>query len=228
MKISPKLKRYLKGSLLTLLALTLLGTAAILSLSFYVQQSSKGQILSPQAAADLDDVDCILVLGCSVRGGQPSIMLKSRLDCGISLYDLGVSDRLLMSGDHGQDSYNEVIVMKNYALQANVPSEHVFMDHAGFSTYESMYRARDIFQAKKIVIVTQKYHLYRAIYIAEALGLEAYGVEAAPRDDSMQAQRDFREILARSKDVLYTLFTPKPTYLGEAIPVSGDGNVTDS
>ena len=228
MKISPKVKRYLKRSLLILLVLILLGTATILSLSFYVQQSTKGQILSPQDAALLADVDCILVLGCSVRGDQPSIMLKSRLECGVSLYDLGVSDKLLMSGDHGQEDYNEVVVMKNYALQANVPSENVFMDHAGFSTYESMYRARDIFHAEKIVIVTQKYHLYRAIYIAEALGLEAYGVEAAPREDSMQVHRDFREVLARSKDVLYTIFTPAPTYLGEAIPVSGDGNVTDS
>lgn len=103
-------------------------------------------------------------------------MLEDRLKQGIKLYELGASDRLLMSGDHGRKEYDEVNVMKKFAIDAGVPSEHIFMDHAGFSTYESLYRARDIFQADRIIIVTQKYHLYRAMYIAEKLGLEAYGV----------------------------------------------------
>ena len=101
------------------------------------------------------------------------------------------------------------------------------MDHAGFSTYESMYRARDIFGAKRIIIVTQEYHLYRALYDAESLGLEAYGVAADGRRYSGQLYRDFREILARGKDFFYGIVQPRPTYLGETIPLSGNGDVTN-
>ena len=117
--------------------------------------------------------------------------------------------------------------MKTFAVDAGIASEHVFMDHAGFSTYESMYRAKEIFQAKKIIIVTQEYHLYRAIYIAESLGLEAYGVAADYRAYTGQTKRDLREILARVKDFGTSLFQPEPTYLGEAIPIWGDGNLTN-
>lgn len=81
-----------------------------------------------------------------------------------------------MSGDHSSDEYNEVAVMKSYAIKSGVPSSDIFLDHAGFSTYDSLIRARDIFQAKKVIIVTQDYHLYRALYIAQSLGLEASGV----------------------------------------------------
>ena len=101
------------------------------------------------------------------------------------------------------------------------------MDHAGFSTYESIYRAKDIFQAKKVVIVTQKYHLYRALYIANRLGLEAYGVGADPRQYVGATYREIREILARDKDFIKCIFKPEPTYLGDTIPVSGNGDITN-
>jgi vancomycin permeability regulator SanA len=100
------------------------------------------------------------------------------------------------------------------------------MDHAGFSTYECMYRAKEIFAAKKIVIVTQKYHLYRALYIAEQMGIEAYGVSADYRGYLNQEARDLREVLARVKDFAMCIFKPEPTYLGETIPVWGDGELT--
>jgi vancomycin permeability regulator SanA len=101
------------------------------------------------------------------------------------------------------------------------------MDHAGFSTYESIYRAKDIFQAKKIIIVSQKYHLYRALYIANALGIEAYGVHADYRNYAGQAGFDIREVLARNKDFFTSIFKPEPTYRGEAIPIWGDGDLTN-
>lgn len=154
-------------------------------------------------------------------------MLEDRLLQGIELYKDGVSDKLLMSGDHGRKNYDEVNVMKNFAIDRGIASENVFMDHAGFSTYESMYRARDIFNAEKILIVTQDYHLYRAIYDARRLGLDAYGVASNPRIYSGQIFRDIREILARNKDFVYTIFKPEPTYLGEVIPVWGNGNDTN-
>ena len=186
------------------------------------------RILTEEEAKSLSDVDCILVLGCGVRpDGTPSHMLEDRLKRGVSLYDNGVAPKILMSGDHGQDDYDEVNTMKDYALGEGVPTEDVFMDHAGFSTYESMYRAKEIFQAEKIVIVTQQYHLYRAVYIAEQLGLEAWGVNCDYRTYSGQFMRDVREVLARVKDFGMCILTPEPTYMGEVIPVQGDGRLTD-
>ncbi len=211
-----------------LVCLGILGIIGIFTINAIVKCSVKDQILSPEDAANLTDVDCILVLGCGVRAdGTPSDMLHDRLRRGVELYDLGAAPKLLMTGDHGRDGYDEVDAMKSFAVTAGVASEHVFMDHAGFSTYESMYRARDIFQAKKIIIVTQGYHLYRALYIAESLGLEAYGVSADYRNYTGQVVRDVREILARVKDFGTSLFQPKPTYLGNAIPIWGDGNLTN-
>ena len=202
--------------------------ALVFCINGYVVQSAKGKLLSVDEAAKLQNVDCILVLGCGVRSdGTPSAMLEDRLKQAITLYTNGAAPKLLMSGDHGQKDYDEVNTMKNYALQAGIPSQDIFMDHAGFSTYESVYRAKSIFQAKKILIVTQEYHLHRALHIAKALGVEAYGVSADLRDYSGQFYRDVREILARNKDFLTGIFKPKPTYLGEAIPVWGDGNITN-
>ena len=117
--------------------------------------------------------------------------------------------------------------MKNFAIDKGVPSEDIFMDHAGFSTYESIYRAKEVFEAKKVVIVTQEYHLYRALYISNQLGVEAYGVNSDPRRYVGEAYREVREILARNKDFFSCIFKPKPKYLGEAIPVSGSGDLTN-
>ena len=117
--------------------------------------------------------------------------------------------------------------MNQVAIDAGIPSSDVVMDHAGFSTYESIYRAKEIFGAEKVIIVTQEYHLYRALYIAEKLGLEAYGVDADYHSYRGQITRDVREILARCKDFASIIFKPEPTYLGEKIPISGNGDLTN-
>ena len=223
-----KLCRTLLICLVILLGLGILGAGVVFGINGYVVNSTRDQLLSPEAAALLEDVDCILVLGCKVKSdGEPSAMLEDRLRRSVELYYSDAAPKLLMSGDHGTVPYNEVQAMKQYALDHNVPPADIFMDHAGFSTYESIYRARDIFQAKKIIIVTQEYHLYRALYIANALGIEAYGVNADYRNYSGQFARDIREILARNKDFLTSIFQPEPTYRGEAIPIWGDGNLTN-
>ncbi len=210
------------------LVLALLGIVALFSVNAYVKNTTKDLIITSEEASKLDDVSCIIVLGCQVwDDGTPSGMLSDRLDRGIELYKLGVSPKIIMSGDHGRTDYDEVNAMKQYAIDAGVPSEDVFMDHAGFSTYETMYRAKEIFGAQNVVIVTQEYHLYRSIYIAEKLGLKAYGVSSDIHTYSGQNVRECREILARFKDFMTTLFKPEPTFLGEAIPVSGNGNVTN-
>ena len=211
-----------------LMGLAVLGVATVFGLSAMVKSTTKNQILSVEEAAALQDVDCILVLGCGVHDdGSPSDMLHDRLRRSVELYEAGAAPKLLMSGDHGRQGYDEVDAMKTFAVDAGIPSENVFMDHAGFSTYESMVRAKEIFQAKKIIIVTQEYHLYRAIYIAQQLGMEAYGVSSNYRRYRNQDDMNTREVLARAKDVFSCIFWPEPTYLGETIPVWGDGNLTN-
>lgn len=222
--IAGRLKIWLKAAVI----LGILGMEAVMAVNIFMMLRVKDRIVKPGDPALSQKADCIMILGCGVKkDGSPTGMLKDRLDEGIRLYQQGVSDRLLMSGDHGRKDYDEVNRMKEYALERGVPSEAVFMDHAGFSTYESMYRARDIFQVKRIVVVTQKYHMYRALYVASAMGLEAYGVASDPQPYGGQLSRDIRELLARPKDLLYTLFKPEPTYLGEVIPVSGNGDATN-
>ena len=172
--------------------------------------------------------DCILVLGCGLRpDGEPTQMLKDRLDEAVALYKQGMAPKLLMSGDHGRVQYDEVNKMKEYAMAQGIPSEDIFMDHAGFSTYESAYRAKEIFQVQSMIVVTQQYHLYRAVYDGNSLGIDTWGVPAKKVRYGGQTRRDLREVLARNKDLFYCMIKPEPTYLGEAIPVSGNGNVTN-
>lgn len=226
MKLKFKFK-YIIKAITALVFLGIIGVLLLASINIYMKQAVSDNIISEQEAATLN-ADCILILGAGVySNGSPSPMLQDRMLQGIKLYEKGASKKLLMSGDHGRVQYDEVNVMKQFAIDKGIPSEDVFMDHAGFSTYESIYRARDIFQAKKIIIITQDYHLYRALYISKELGLDAYGVAANLGTYGGQRSRDLREVLARAKDFTYCLVKPKPTFLGEAIPVSGNGDLTN-
>ena len=223
-----KVKKFLKTAFIVLLCLAVLGTATLFIINGHVKASTKDRILTVPKAVELEDVDCIIILGCQVKDdGSLSDMLRDRLMRGLEVYEAGAAPKLLMSGDHGREEYDEVGAMKNYAIENGVPSENIFMDHAGFSTYETVYRAKEIFQADKVIIVTQEYHLYRALYIAEQLGVEAYGVSSDLNRYAGQSMRDFREVLARCKDWVMCIFKPEPTYLGEAIPVSGNGDITN-
>ena len=217
------MKKVLKYGIIVIVVIAII----VLGINFYVRISTHKQIITGNEYLNLSDIDCIIILGAGIWGDKPSPMLEDRLQEGINLYQNGVSDKIIMSGDHGRKEYDEVNIMKNYAIEKGMPSENIFMDHAGFSTYESIYRAKDIFQAKKVVIVTQKYHLYRALYIANRLGLEAYGVGADPRQYVGATYREIREVLARDKDFIKCIFKPEPTYLGDTIPVSGNGDITN-
>lgn len=215
-------KWFLISSILVIVLFT-----TIISISQYVKVTGMSSIIE---AKDAEEVDAILILGARVfSNGDVSLMLKDRLTVGYELYEQKCSDKIIVSGDHGTKNYDEVNTMKAYLLDRGVPAEDVFMDHAGFSTYESIYRVRDIFQVNKVIIVTQEYHLMRALFIAKQLGLEAYGVASDIHVyNGVMLKSEIREIAARNKDfVLAKFLQPEPTYLGDVIPVSGDGRQTD-
>ena len=222
-----KKMKWVKRGFFALLCLGCMGILAVFGLSSHVKNHTADKILTAEEAAE-QVADCILVLGCGVReDGTPSLMLRDRLETGIALYEAGAAPKLLMSGDHGRKEYDEVNLMKKYAVERDIPSADIFMDHAGFSTYESMYRAKDIFCAEKVIVVSQRYHLPRALYVAEKLGLEAYGVPAQEVEYRGQAYREFRETLARAKDFCTAVVQPLPKYLGEEIPITGNGDLTN-
>lgn len=206
-------------------------TAAVLiylAASNLIMLASSAKHITTNGSAAENKYDCILVLGCGVKAdGSPSDMLADRLKQALTLYTAGVSSKIIVSGDHGTADYDEVNTMKNYLIERGVPSSDIFMDHAGFSTYDSLYRARDVFLCKRIIIVTQKYHLYRAVFIANSLGLDADGSSASLREYRGQIMRDAREVAARSKDLLSCLIKPLPKYLGDTIPISGNGDLTN-
>ena len=204
------MKQILGRTLLVLVILGLIGLGLALGISAYVVHSTKDAIL-PQEDTPPQGLDCILVLGCGIHpDGSPTPMLASRLARGAELYQAGWADKILLSGDNSGESYNELATMERVILELGVPQEALVMDHAGFSTYESIYRAKHEFGMQRVVIVTQAYHLYRALYLADALGLEAWGVAAAPRNDAGQIGRSLREILARDKDFFTAILQPIP------------------
>ena len=196
-------KKIIISVLCVLLALAVLTPCAI---NAAVMISASKYIISADEAAGRE-TDCVLVLGARVNSnGTLSHMLEDRMSTGVDLYQAGAGKKILASG---------------------VDPDDVFLDHAGFSTYESMYRARDVFEVKSTIVVTQKYHLYRAVYNARRLGIDAYGVAADKRVYGKPVYNFVRESLARCKDFFMCIFKPEPTYLGEVIPISGSASLSD-
>ena len=206
----------------------LVSFVALIGINRYMIASAREYIISTEQAAENGDYDCVLVLGARVHSPtRLSHMLEDRVLFGIDAYKQGAAPCLLLSGDHGQKEYDEVNAMKTYCVEQGVDPDTIFLDHAGFNTYESMYRAKEVFGAERILIVTQEYHLSRAIYIARALGLDAQGVASDPRVYGTKVYDTVREFLARIKAFGYCIIKPPPTYLGEAIPLNGSARASD-
>lgn len=228
-----KIKKKITFTVLIILLIVLILPALIVAGSGSGKIRAKDE--SDQSSFSSDQIrelkaqkaDCILVLGAAVKpDGTPSKMLADRLKTGIALYKAGAAGKLLLSGDNGSVEYNEVKAMKNFALAAGVRGKDIFLDHAGFSTYESMYRAREIFMVKSIIVVTQTYHEYRSLYDASRLGMKAAGVSSDQKRYGGQLMRDIREYFAIEKDFFKCIAKPEPTYLGEQIPITGSGKKT--
>ncbi len=178
---------------------------------------------------DAPSAQVAIVLGARVGpGDRPSPMLADRLETGVQLYRLGKVRKLLLSGDHGDVSYDEVNAMRRYVLERGVPAEDVFMDHAGFSTFDTMYRARHVFRVTNALVVTQEFHLARAVYTGQALGLDAAGVSADRRPYAGTNRLRLREWFARCKAFAQLhLLRSEPRALGPEIPITGDGTTTE-
>jgi len=170
-------------------------------------------------------VQTVIIFGAYVYdNGQPCLMLEDRLLTGIKTFESGIAERIILSGDHGTRGYDEVNAMKTFTLDQGISKEVVFLDHAGFSTYDSVVRASEVFQVKSAVLSTQQYHLPRAVYIARKNGIEAYGIAADQRNypKSEMMRYILREWLARVKDFFYVnILKPEPVYLGAVIPITG-------
>jgi SanA protein len=221
-----KARRTLTVVLCTTAGLVVVLLGGFVAVNLYTQaEGGRHSVSSPREAPE---AEVAIILGARVySNGEPSPMLADRLETGVQLYKLGKVGKLLVSGDHGTTHYDETNAMRRYVLARGVPPEDIFMDHAGFSTYDTMYRARDVFQVTSALIVTQQFHLDRAVYTARRLGIEATGVPADLQPYANEARFAARDWLARCKAFLdLNLLHPGPKYLGPVIPISGDGRAT--
>lgn len=203
------MKKKTKIILITIMTIIVLSPLLI---NLYVMLNTTSNIIIKEEYQQLKDIDYILVLGASVRRERPSPMLEDRLKKAIELYNINTQNKILVTGDHTKEDYDEVTIMKNYLLENNIPEEKIIMDPAGVSTYDSIFRVQKQLKAKKIIIVSQKYHLYRALYIANSLGIEAYGVPADDIKYKGATYREVREILARNKDFIKSIIKPTSYY----------------
>lgn len=205
------------GIALTLLVLIIIG---MFLLSGHIKSSTEDQIYSH--IDQLPPVYTAIVLGASVRAnGNLSQMLEDRVKSALALYKNGKVKRFLLSGDNGTKSYNEPKAMKEYLLKQGVPEDHIYLDYAGFDTYDSLYRANLVFNAQNAVVVTQQFHLPRALYIANTLGLNYYGYIGDLQPYQRENTNKRRELLANVKAYLELLINKDPTYKGAKIPING-------
>ncbi len=191
-------------SIAVLLAIIVFGTVIVFSISGHVRLSQSDRVFDSVAEMPKrDDIDCVIVLGAGLQSnGQPSHMLEDRIKVGVEVLKATDADYILMSGDRSSIYYDEPAAMKKYAEEMGVDPSKILIDNQGFSTFESITRVKDEFCFDSVVVITQKYHLYRALYIADDCGIDAVGVSADLRPYRAQFVRDLREVLARVKDFL--------------------------
>lgn len=212
--------RKIKKLVLTTGIVGIVGIAAIWG---YVKSVSHADIYK-----DLESVPSkyvAIVFGAGIRAdGTPSKYLRDRLDAGVLLYKSGKVKRLLLSGDNGSNRYDELKVMKEYCANAGVPAADIFVDYAGFDTYSTVYRAKDLFKVDEAIMVTQVYHLERAIFLGEKMGISCVGFAADNGSYQLAAKNEFREQLALVKSFVDVSRNRKPKYYGGNIDIRGASN----
>lgn len=224
-KKSPKiLKTIIKVAVIAVAALT----AVILAADLIVILSVNGRVSSLESFETDRKYDCIIVLGCAVyKDKSPSPFLKDRLATAVCLYNEGVADKILLSGDRNEaEEYDEVGAMYEYCINCGVDPEDIFLDVYGYSTYETMYRAYNYYGVRSAVIVTQGYHIYRSTFIAGGLGIDAAGVKAINSGYVVAPHNYLRESVAIVKDIIQTLCKTATEPYGNVYDIGGDGSVT--
>jgi SanA protein len=203
--------------------LVVLGAAVCAAMLAYIASQTREYIYTDINKVPVTDV--AMVLGASVTGtGELSGILKERANEAVLLYRAGKVNKILVTGDNSTVSHNEVDPTARYLVSAGVRPDDIFLDHAGFDTYSSMYRARDVFEVTSVTIVSQDFHLPRAVYLARSMGLEAYGIDAS--NGGVGVFNYVREIPATLKALWDVALSRTPKYLGEQFPVTGDGRAT--
>lgn len=212
-----------KASLLRRIGVLLLAAAAVILIVPLAIQSTMSRY-TYESVADAPRAQVAMVLGASVYAGEPSPVLAARAQGAIDLYITGKVQKILVTGDNGALTHDEVTPVRKFLLAAGVAPQDIFLDHAGFDTYSSMYRARVVFDASSVIVTTQAFHMPRALFLARSLGLSASGVVADNGDVS--AYEYLREIPATWKAIIDLVLRRQPKYLGAQIPLSGDGEST--
>lgn len=213
--------KFIKKILVGFFAITVL---AVLSI-FYIN----AVIFGYSRTAIYDDISSIpkaqtaIVFGAKATGGKMSPMFEDRVIIALDLYESKKVEKILVSGDHGSKDYDEVNVAKDYLASKGADADDIFTDFAGFDTYDTLYRAKEIFGVESAILVTQKYHLYRAIYISKSLGLKATGYASDLHNYPGSEIFETREIFARIKAYFDVMLKSKPRFLGDKIPITGDG-----
>ena len=207
-----------------IIIISLIGGAIFLATSLinlHINTKSSAYIFSD--INKVPETQAALILGAKVISGERmSSMLKDRVITALELYEQGKVEKFLVSGDHGRKDYNEVNIIKEYLLEQGVPAEDIFLDHAGFDTYDSLFRAEYIFKVESLTAITQDFHLPRAVYLGRSLGINTYGFSADRQLYARVKYNESREKIAKVKGFLDILFHSKPKYLGEPIPITGD------
>lgn len=212
------MKKYFK----TAFYLAIIGLIAIVSVNYYVKSSTKKNIYYSIKKFPKNDVG--IIFGAGINGNQPSKYLKDRLDAGIMLWKAKRINKILLSGDNGRDEYDELTVMKNYCYNHGVDTTKIFIDYAGFDTYSTMYRAKHIFKIKRATLISQKYHLNRAIYIGQKLGIKCVGYSANKGEYLGYKYVCFREYGSIFKSFFDVLRNREPRFLGTQIDINGESN----
>ncbi len=176
---------------------------------------------------ELSPAEAILVPGARIYAGTVSPILAERLDAAIEVLLAHKAEKILVSGDYSSRYYDEATAMKKYLVQHGVNTERILLDHAGFSTYESVIRARDMFGFSSLIIVSQDFHLPRALFIARVLGLHARGFSASkmPLGEEETFRSNWREPLARFKAIYDLLRKANPAFTGSGLPLDASGSV---
>ncbi len=195
---------------------------AILSIPIYVKFKARNNIFAN--VENVESAEFAIVLGAAIKNNnQPGNYLKSRLDDVITLYENGKVNKILVSGDNGEDAHDEISVMNNYLVKNGIPQNKIFGDYAGFDTYSTMERADKIFNIENAIIVSQGFHLPRAIYIAKQKGINAKGY--ATKQSLGRRKYFVREYFATIKSFFDCLRNRKSKYYGKKIDTDKGTNI---